>query len=31
VYGTPYGSFDNERGTPASADAIGAALASARR
>jgi predicted dinucleotide-binding enzyme len=31
VYGPPYGSFDNEQGTPASAEVIGAALASARR
>jgi len=31
VYGTPYGSFDNEKGTPADADVIRAALAAATR
>jgi predicted dinucleotide-binding enzyme len=31
VYGTPYGSFDDEKGSPASADAIRAALAAASR
>jgi predicted dinucleotide-binding enzyme len=31
VYGTPYGSFDNEQGTPAGADVIRAALAAATR
>jgi 8-hydroxy-5-deazaflavin:NADPH oxidoreductase len=31
VYGTPYGSFDNEKGTPANADVIRAALAAATR
>jgi predicted dinucleotide-binding enzyme len=31
VYGTPYGSFDDEKGTPAGADAIRAALAAATR
>jgi predicted dinucleotide-binding enzyme len=31
VYGIPYGSFDNELGTPANTDVIGAAVASARR
>jgi 8-hydroxy-5-deazaflavin:NADPH oxidoreductase len=31
VYGTPYGSFDNEQGTPASAAVIRAALAAATR
>ena len=31
VYGPPYGSFDNEMGTPASADVIRAALAAATR
>jgi len=31
VYATPYGSFDNERGTPAGADVISAALAAATR
>jgi predicted dinucleotide-binding enzyme len=31
VYGTPYGSFDDEKGTPAGADVIRAALAAAAR
>jgi hypothetical protein len=31
VYGPPYGSFDNERGTPAGAEAIRSALAAATR
>jgi len=31
VYGPPYGSFDNEQGTPASADQIRSALAAAAR
>jgi 8-hydroxy-5-deazaflavin:NADPH oxidoreductase len=31
AYGTPYGPFDDEKGTPASAAAISAALAGARR
>jgi predicted dinucleotide-binding enzyme len=31
VYGSPYGPFDNEHGTPAGADAIRAALAAATR
>ncbi|HEX8006871.1 MAG TPA: NAD(P)-binding domain-containing protein [Trebonia sp.] len=31
VYGAPYGSFDDERGTPASADVISTALAAAVR
>jgi predicted dinucleotide-binding enzyme len=31
VYGAPYGSFDNEQGTPASADVIRAAVAAATR
>jgi hypothetical protein len=31
VYGTPYGEFENEKGTPAGADAIRAALAAATR
>jgi len=31
VYGAPYGSFDDEKGSPASADAIRAALAAASR
>ena len=31
VYGTPYGSFDDEKGTPAGADVIRAALAAATR
>jgi 8-hydroxy-5-deazaflavin:NADPH oxidoreductase len=31
VYGPPYGSFDNEQGTPAGADVIRAALAAATR
>jgi len=31
VYGTPYGSFDDELGTPAGADVIRAALRAARR
>jgi 8-hydroxy-5-deazaflavin:NADPH oxidoreductase len=31
VYGAPYGSFDNEKGTPAGADIIRAALAAATR
>jgi hypothetical protein len=31
AYGPPYGTFDNEKGTPASADAIRAALAEATR
>jgi 8-hydroxy-5-deazaflavin:NADPH oxidoreductase len=31
VYGTPYGSFDNDDGTPAGAEVIGAALAAATR
>jgi predicted dinucleotide-binding enzyme len=31
VYGPPYGSFDNEKGTPASADVIRTALAAATR
>ena len=31
VYGTPYGSFDDEKGTPAGADVISAALAAAAR
>jgi 8-hydroxy-5-deazaflavin:NADPH oxidoreductase len=31
VYGTPYGTFDNEKGTPAGADVIRAALAAATR
>jgi predicted dinucleotide-binding enzyme len=31
VYGTPYGSFDNEQGTPASAEVIRSALAAATR
>ena len=31
VYGAPYGSFDDEKGTPASADVIRAALAAAAR
>jgi 8-hydroxy-5-deazaflavin:NADPH oxidoreductase len=31
AYGTPYGSFDDETGTPAGADAIRAALAGATR
>jgi predicted dinucleotide-binding enzyme len=31
VYGAPYGSFDNEQGTPASAEVIRAALESATR
>jgi 8-hydroxy-5-deazaflavin:NADPH oxidoreductase len=31
AYGPPYGSFDNEKGTPASASAIRAALAAATR
>jgi predicted dinucleotide-binding enzyme len=31
VYGTPYGSFDNDTGTPAGAEVIRAALAAARR
>jgi predicted dinucleotide-binding enzyme len=31
VYGTPYGEFENEKGTPASADVIRAALAAATR
>jgi hypothetical protein len=31
AYGPPYGSFDNEKGTPASAEAIRAALAQATR
>ena len=29
VYGAPYGEFENEKGTPASAEVIGAALAAA--
>jgi len=31
VYGAPYGSFDDEKGTPAGADVIRAALAAASR
>lgn len=31
VYATPYGSFDNDKGTPAGADVIRAALAAATR
>jgi hypothetical protein len=31
LYGTPYGSFENEKGTPASEDVIRAALAAATR
>jgi predicted dinucleotide-binding enzyme len=31
AYGPPYGSFDNEKGTPASADIVRAALAAATR
>jgi hypothetical protein len=31
AYGTPYGTFDNEKGTPAGADVIRAALAAATR
>jgi predicted dinucleotide-binding enzyme len=31
VYGTPYGEFENEKGTPAGADVIGDALAAATR
>src|SRR5207248_3102757 len=31
VYGVPYGPFDDEKGTPASADVIRAALAAASR
>ena len=31
VYGTPYGEFENEKGTPAGADVIRAALAAATR
>ncbi len=31
VYGTPYGSFDDEKGTPAGAEVIRAALAAASR
>jgi predicted dinucleotide-binding enzyme len=31
VYGAPYGSFDNEAGTPADASTVRAALAGARR
>jgi len=31
VYGAPYGSFDDEKGTPAGADVIRAALAAATR
>jgi len=31
VYGTPYGPFDDEKGTPAAADVIRAALAAATR
>ncbi|MGE5290801.1 MAG: NADPH-dependent F420 reductase [Micromonosporaceae bacterium] len=31
AYGAPYGSFDNEKGTPADADTVRAALAAARR
>ncbi len=31
VYATPYGSFDDEKGSPASADAVRAALAAASR
>ncbi len=31
AYGAPYGTFDNESGTPASADAVRAALAAATR
>lgn len=31
VYGTPYGSFDDEKGTPADAGVIRAALAAARK
>ncbi|MGH3248443.1 MAG: NADPH-dependent F420 reductase [Trebonia sp.] len=31
VYGTPYGAFENEKGTPAGADVIRAALAAATR
>jgi hypothetical protein len=31
VYGTPYGSFDDEKGTPASAGTVRAALAAATR
>ena len=31
VYGTPYGSFEDEKGTPVGADIIRAALAAATR
>ncbi len=31
VYATPYGSFDNDKGTPAAGEVIGAALAAAKR
>jgi len=31
AYGPPYGSFDDEKGTPASAEQIRAALAAANR
>jgi predicted dinucleotide-binding enzyme len=31
VYGTPYGEFENEKGTPAGADVIGAALGAATK
>jgi predicted dinucleotide-binding enzyme len=31
VYGSPYGEFENEKGTPAGADVIRAALAAATR
>jgi hypothetical protein len=31
VYGAPYGSFDDEKGSPASADAVREALAAASR
>lgn len=31
MYGTPYGTYDNEKGTPAGADVIRAALAAATR
>jgi len=31
AYGPPYGTFENEKGTPASADVVGAALAGAVR
>lgn len=31
VYGVPYGSFDDEKGSPASADAVREALAAASR